>query len=100
MSQTANNRLAKDKPRCLQHQLPCALFSCLNWLIRTKPDQTISKIVNMFKGVSARRLFQEFPWIKNRLWGGHLWSPSYFVVTVGGAPLESIKKYVESQRVK
>ena len=46
------------------------------------------------------RLFQEFPVIKNRLWGGHLWSPSYFVVTVGGAPLEAIRKYVEQQRTK
>ncbi|MCI0660340.1 MAG: transposase [Acidobacteria bacterium] len=35
--------------------------------------------------------------MKTRLWKGHLWSPSYFVVTVGGAPLEVIKKYVETQ---
>jgi putative transposase len=65
-----------------------------------KPDQQVSKLVNSLKGVSARKLFQEFKWIKNRLWGGHLWSPSYFVVTVGGAPLDAIKKYVENQRVK
>lgn len=69
-------------------------------VVRIKPDQQISKLVNSFKGVTARRLFQEFPSLKNRLWGGHLWSPSYFVVTVGGAPLDAIKKYVESQRVK
>lgn len=69
-------------------------------VVRIKPDQQISKLVNSFKGVTARRLFQEFPTLKNRLWGGHLWSPSYFVVTVGGAPLDAIKKYVESQRVK
>jgi putative transposase len=69
-------------------------------VVRMKPDQQISKLVNSLKGVSARRLFQEFPAIKNRLWGGHLWSTSYFVVTVGGAPLDAIKKYVENQRVK
>ena len=67
-------------------------------VLRTKPTHQISKLINSFKGVSARRLFQEFPSLKNRLWKGHLWSPSYFAVTVGGAPLEVIKKYVETQR--
>jgi len=67
-------------------------------VVRMKPNQQISKLVNSLKGVTARRLFQEFKWLKRRLSGGHLWSPSYFVVTVGGAPSGAIKKYVESQR--
>jgi putative transposase len=67
-------------------------------VVRMKPNQQISKLVNSLKGVTARRLFQEFKWLNNRLRGGHLWSPSYFVVTVGGAPLDGIKKYIESQR--
>jgi putative transposase len=67
-------------------------------VMRTKPTHQLSKLINSFKGVSARRLFQEFPTLKNRLWKGHLWSPSYFVVTVGGAPLEVIKRYLETQR--
>ena len=69
-------------------------------LLRVKPTHQLSKLVQIFKGRSARILFQEFPWIKNRLWGGHLWSPSYYAATVGGAPLETIKRYVESQREK
>lgn len=67
-------------------------------LVRLKPTHQISKIAHRFKGVTARRMFQEFPRIKNRLWGGHLWSPSYYVATVGGAPLSTVKAYVESQR--
>lgn len=67
-------------------------------VMRTKPTHQLSKLINSFKGVSARRLFQEFPRLKNRLCNGHLWSASYFVVTVGGAPLEVIKRYVETQR--
>lgn len=67
-------------------------------VMRTKPTHQLSKLINSFKGVSARRLFAEFPTLKKRLWKGHLWSPSYFVVTVGGAPLEVIKRYVETQR--
>lgn len=67
-------------------------------LLTLKPTHDIPKLVRYFKGRSARYIFQEFSWIKNRLWGGHLWSPSYYVCTVGGAPLSTIKKYVESQR--
>lgn len=66
-------------------------------VFRTKPTHQLSKLVNSLKGVTARRLFQEFPEVKARLWRGHLWSPSYFVVTVGGAPLEVIKRYVQTQ---
>jgi putative transposase len=66
-------------------------------VMKTKPTHQLSKLINSFKGVSARRLFAEFPTLKNQLWKGHLWSPSYFVVTVGGAPLEVIKRYVETQ---
>jgi putative transposase len=67
-------------------------------LIQLKPTHSIPKIVKLFKGRSARFIFQEFPEIKNRLWGGHLWSPSYYIGTVGGAPLSTIKNYVENQR--
>lgn len=52
------------------------------------------------KGRTSRMLFQEFPWVKNRLWGGHFWQPSYYAASVGGAPLETIKKYVQGQRTK
>jgi REP element-mobilizing transposase RayT len=38
--------------------------------------------------------------LKKRLWGGHLWSPSYYITTAGGAPLETLKNYVEYQRDK
>ena len=69
-------------------------------IVRLKPTHTVSDVVKRFKGRSARLIFQEFPAIKNRLWGGHLWQPSYYAATVGGAPLETLKKYVEEQRTK
>lgn len=67
-------------------------------LLELKPTHQIPKLVKLFKGRSARLIFLEFPEIKNRLWGGHLWSPSYYICSVGGAPLSTIKRYVESQR--
>lgn len=69
-------------------------------MMELKPTHSIPKIVQLFKGRSARIAFQEFPHLKKRLWGGHLWSPSYFITTAGGAPLETLKTYVESQREK
>lgn len=69
-------------------------------VFRCKPTVAIADLVNRLKGATAYKLFREFPALRNRLWKGHLWSPAYFVVTVGGAPLEVIKRYVESQRVK
>jgi putative transposase len=67
---------------------------------RLKPTHAVADVVKRFKGRSSRVLFQEFPWLKRRLWGGHLWQPSYYAASVGGAPLETIKKYVEGQRSK
>jgi putative transposase len=66
-------------------------------VFRTRPTHQLSKLVNSLNGVTARMLLQEFPEVGARLWRGHLWSPSYFVVTVGGVPLEVIRQYVETQ---
>ena len=69
-------------------------------MIELKPTHSIPNLVRRFKGRSARICFLEFPYLKKRLWGGHLWSPSYYITTAGGAPLETLKNYVESQRDK
>ena len=68
-------------------------------LINYPPKVAVSNLVNSLKGVSSRHLRKEFPEIKNKLWGGSLWSPSYFASSCGGAPLEIIKKqYIEQQQ--
>jgi len=51
-------------------------------LIDCKPQHYIPNVVKALKGVSARLLFKKHPELKKRLWGGHLWNPSYFVATV------------------
>jgi putative transposase len=66
-------------------------------LFRTKPTTELTKFVNSLKGVSARLLFKEFPFIKSKLWKGSLWSPSYFLATSGQVTLDQLKVYVESQ---
>lgn len=69
-------------------------------LLRLKPTHEISKVVQRLKGSTAYTLFREYPTLKNRLWGGLQRCPSYYVASVGGAPLETIKKYIEEQREK
>ena len=51
-------------------------------LIDAKPQLYIPDIVKILKGTTARRLFMDHPVLKEKLWGGHLWNPSYCVVTL------------------
>jgi hypothetical protein len=57
-----------------------------------------SKLVQYIKGRSSRRLQEEFPNLRNRYWGQHLWARGYFCATVGPVDEETIKAYIENQR--
>ena len=65
-------------------------------LLEVDPQYGIHKVVKQMKGRSSRILRQEFPWLKSRL--PTLWTNSYFVSTIGGAPLAVIKQYIENQK--
>ena len=63
------------------------------------PKLPIANLVSKLKGKSSYILRKEFwPHLKTKLWGRNLWSPSYCVVSCGGAPLEIIKQYINNQR--
>ena len=65
-------------------------------LVNYPPTVYLPELVNSLKGVSSRLLRSKFPALKR---GDALWSPSYFVASCGGAPLEIIKQYIEQQRI-
>jgi putative transposase len=65
-------------------------------LCEVDPQYGIAKFVRLVKGRSSRYLRQEFPKLKSRL--PTLWTNSWFVSTVGGAPLSVIKQYIENQK--
>jgi putative transposase len=71
-------------------------------LINYPSKVRLSKLVNSLKGVSSRRLQQEFPAIKPfrsvRKSRGMLWTPRYFPGTVGGAPLSVLKQDIEQKK--
>ncbi|MGN0363127.1 MAG: transposase [Bilifractor sp.] len=58
----------------------------------------MSDAIKVFKGMSAWRLFKEHPELKKQLWGGHLWNPSCFVVTVSDRSAEQVEAYIRRQK--
>lgn len=69
-------------------------------LFSAHPKSELSKFINAYKSASSRLIKKEFPRIREKLWKEYFWSRSFFLVTVGGAPLEALKAYIESQGVK
>jgi putative transposase len=65
-------------------------------LVEVDPQLGIHKLIKRIKGRSSRFIRSEFPNIRSRL--PTLWTNSYFVSTVGGAPMEIVKQYVENQK--
>ena len=65
-------------------------------LVSVDPQFGIHRLVKAIKGRSSRLLRQEFSFLRSRL--PSLWTNSYFVATVGGAPLAVVKKYIEEQK--
>ena len=65
-------------------------------LVEVDPQFGIHRVIKAVKGRSSRILRSEFKHLKSRL--PTLWTNSYFVSTVGGAPLEIVKQYIEQQK--
>ncbi|WP_330251699.1 IS200/IS605 family transposase [Nocardia sp. NBC_00565] len=67
-------------------------------LVDFPPKVALSKLVNSLKGVSSRRMRQEFPDLVRHYWRAQrLWSGSYFAGSVGGAPISALRQYIEQQ---
>ena len=65
-------------------------------IVEVDPQYGVHRLVKQMKGHSSRLLRQEFLHLRQRL--PTLWTNSYFVATVGGAPLAVLKQYVENQK--
>ncbi len=69
-------------------------------LFKAHPNSELSKFINAYKSASSRLIKKEYPQIKEALWKEYFWSRSYCLLTTGGAPIEVIKRYIESQGEK
>ena len=68
--------------------------------VTAHPKFAPATIVKIFKGITAKKLFEKHPEQRNQLWNSHLWNPSYYVGTCGDTTKEVIERYVEMQEVK
>ena len=70
----------------------------LHLLVSYPPKTSLSNLAGKLKGKAAYHLRREFaPELKTKLWGAHLWSPSYCAVACGGAALAVIQSYIQAQ---
>ena len=92
----------KLKQIALEHKFDILEMECdkdhVHLLIDCSPQHYIPNIIKALKGVSARYLFKEHPEMKEILWGGSIWNPSYYVSTVSDTTEEQIKRYIQSQK--
>lgn len=72
----------------------------IHLLFKGSPNTEISKFINAYKSASSRLIKKEYPVIRKQLWKEYFWSRSYCLLTTGGAPIEVVRKYIESQGVK
>lgn len=87
----------------------CASFDCrleefngetdhVRLLVSFPPTVELSRLVNSLKGVSSRYMRRDYPELAQHYWRAQrLWSPSYYAGTNGGAPLDTLKRYIENQ---
>jgi len=67
-------------------------------LINYPPKVQVSTLVNALKAISSRELKRHFPELNQAAWRKNaLWSPSYFAGSVGGAPIEVLRQYIQQQ---
>ena len=68
-------------------------------LVTYPPKVALSRLVGALKTISSHRVRQHaWPEVRRALWGEHFWSPSYAVISCGGAPLDAVKAYIENQQ--
>ena len=62
------------------------------------PKHSGSDIVRIFKSITARELFKQFPMLKKELWGGEFWSDGYYLATISEhGNWKVVEQYVENQ---
>lgn len=69
-------------------------------LLKGHPNTEISKFINAYKSASSRLIKKEYPQLRDCLWKEYFWSRSFCLLTTGGAPIEVIRQYIESQGEK
>ena len=70
----------------------------IHMLVVAPPQLAPAKLVQFLKGRSSRMLQGDFPHLRKRYWGQHLWARGYFCATVGAVDEKTVMAYIESQQ--
>ena len=66
-------------------------------LVQLRPEISLSKVLQYLKGGSSKKIREEYPELKEFLWGDSFWADGYFIETVGSLSEATIKKYIKDQ---
>ena len=66
-------------------------------LFSAHPKSELTRFLNAYKSASSRLIKKEFPEIREKLWKEYFWSRSFCLISTGGAPIETVRRYIESQ---
>ena len=66
-------------------------------MFKAQPNSELSKFINAYKSASSRLIKRDYPEIRRKLWKEYFWSQSFCLLTTGEAPIEVIRKYIETQ---
>lgn len=69
----------------------------VHMLVQLRPDISVSKAVQLFKGKSSRIIRKEFPELAEFYWGDSFWADGFFVETVGQVSIDKISDYIKNQ---
>ncbi|TDG00346.1 IS200/IS605 family transposase [Paenibacillus piri] len=69
-------------------------------LFKAQPNSELSKFINAYKSASSRLIKKEYSIIRKSLWKEYFWARSFCLLTTGGAPMEVVGRYIESQGEK
>ena len=89
------NQLAHDRNFTIEHLE--VMPDHVHMLISFPPTETPAQVVKALKGASARIWFKKHPETRTLLYKNHLWSPSYFISTIGNVSKRIVSEYIESQ---
>lgn len=73
----------------------------VHFLIQSVPKYSVTQIIRIIKSITAKKIFDKHPQVKEQLWGGEFWSDGFFVNTVSKFGSEdTISKYVKNQGIE
>lgn len=94
--------IASENGFCIEH-LEIGLDDHVHLLISAPPKLSVTAMVKCLKGTSSFRLFRLHPELKQLHQNDkdkHIWSPSYFVESIGTTNSDAVAKYIDEQRSK